>query len=214
MKNQRSDKKSYRNLQKRNGKMPQKIALFGGSFNPIHNGHLALASLAVSYLQLHTLYFIPTADHPFSKESLQTPFKERMAMLEAALEDFPEMDIYDGESKREGPSYALTTIREFRELYPDAELFYIIGSDNIADFHKWYHYEELLSEAQLLITSRPGYSVEIPEYMKKYNPIFLPSPEWALSSSRVRDYLSKGYTCTGLIPDKTLTYIANNSIFQ
>lgn len=194
--------------------MKENIALFGGSFNPIHNGHLALAGLAVDFMQLDKLFFIPTADHPFDKASLQIPFKDRLSMLERAITTRDEFFTYDGESRRDGPSYAIETIEEFQKQYPDSNLYYIIGADNVEHFNKWHQYKKILDCVTLLVTSRPGYSMNVPSFFDSYQLISLPSPEWALSSSKVREYLSKRFTCTGLIPDSTMSYIKSNNLYQ
>lgn len=192
----------------------KKIGLFGGSFNPIHNGHLALAGLAVNYLELDILYFIPTADHPFFKESLSTSFDERLQMIKLITDNIPYFDTYDGESKREGPSYAITTIEEFEKTFQNSQLFYLIGADNIDEFHKWHKYEEILSKVTLTITSRPGFQLSLPKHLQNKGILELPSPEWGLSSSKVRTYLQKKYSCLGLIPKEVQNYIETNKLYS
>lgn len=190
----------------------KKIGLFGGSFNPIHHGHLAMARLACEQFELDHLFLIPTAEHPFEKESLTVSGEDRAAMIECAVQADPHLSCWRGELNRPGTSYAIDTVEQFARDYPNATIFYVIGADNLANFHKWHRAEELLQKVVLVVASRPANSNEI--YGLQGNIRFFPSPEWGLSSSAVREYLSQKFSCRYLIHDEVLQYIIENKLYQ
>ncbi len=189
----------------------QKIGIFGGSFNPIHCGHLAMAQLAYEHFHLDSFLFVPTKNHPFAKKTLTVSPEQRIEMVNLAISKTPQFQCYRGEIDRDGTSYAIDTILEIKEKYPAAELFYLIGEDNLPTFHKWHRYEDILNEVTLIVATRPG-TVQT-DFNLTFTPQFFPSPEWALSSSRVREYLSNGLSCAYLIPDEVQKYNLNNRIY-
>jgi nicotinate-nucleotide adenylyltransferase len=187
----------------------KRVALFGGSFNPIHLGHLAMAQLAFDHFKLDEVLFIPAGEHPFAKESLTVSADERAEMVELALSDQPHFFCYRGEIEREGTSFAIDTILEVKQLCPEAELFYIIGADNLSSFHRWARYEDILNEVTLIVASRPGFE----EKTDLPNVQFFPSPQWGLSSTVIREYLSQNLSCRYLIHDSVIEYVKKNSLY-
>lgn len=190
----------------------KKIGVFGGSFNPIHSGHLAMARLACDHFGLDEMLLVPAAEHPFNKESLTVSAQQRAEMVELAIEDEPLFRCYYGEFERDEVSYAVETVKEIADLYPDAEIYYLIGGDNLPTFHKWHRYEELLSSVVLMVASRPGYEDEIPQELQG-DIRFFPSPQWGLSSSVIRNYLSSDLSCRYLVRDSVLEYIEKNKLY-
>src|SRR5436309_14306216 len=115
----------------------QRIGLFGGSFDPIHLGHLLVAQAAIEELVLERLYFIPAAQSPFKPENKPAPPAERLRLLRLALGGKTNCEVDDQETKRGGVSYTIDTLRDYARRVPQAELFYLIGADNVATLPKW-----------------------------------------------------------------------------
>ncbi len=188
------------------------IGLFGGSFSPIHHGHLAMARLACEQFELDHLFIIPTAEHPFAKESLTISGEDRASMVECAVQADPHLSCWRGELNRLGVSYAIDTVGQFAQDYPNATIYYLIGADNLASFHKWHRVEELLKKVVLVVASRPGSSDDTCGLEGDIR--FFPSPEWGISSSTLREYLSKGFSCRYLIHDEVRNYIDENKLYR
>ncbi|WP_029513253.1 nicotinate-nucleotide adenylyltransferase [Mycoplasmopsis primatum] len=132
-----------------------KIGLFGGSFNPVHNGHIKIAKFAYETLKLDKIYFIPTAISPFKKKNKVAPDIDRVNMLNLALEKSNiNYEISQFELKRGGISYTFETIRYFKQKFPNDELFFIMGSDLLPKFHKWEYVDEMVQSCQFVVYKR------------------------------------------------------------
>src|SRR6266545_1935106 len=134
----------------------QRIGLFGGSFDPIHLGHLLVAQAAIEELGLERLYFIPAAQSPFKPENQPAPGAERLRLLRLALAGRTNCEVDDQEIKRGGVSYTIDTLRDYARRFPQAELFYLIGVDNVATLPKWRDAMELARLAEFIAIPRPG----------------------------------------------------------
>ena len=135
-----------------------KIALFGGTFDPIHHGHLILARDCVEQLQLDRIVFIPNTISPHKESRVSAPSSLRWEMLQAAVAGEPGFAADDLELRRTGPSYAIDTVEEYARRYPGAELFYLVGEDNLLLLHTWRRYEELRQRVQFVAMSRTGHA--------------------------------------------------------
>ena len=188
------------------------IGILGGTFDPIHNGHLSVAALARDYFGLSKVLFIP-AGHPPPKSATGAQPEQRLAMLRLALETEPSFKVCESEMQRTGLSYTHDTICRLRLIFPDRELRFIIGSDNLRELETWHRYRELLSLIRLCVAHRPGYSIKIPRYLAGTRVDVFPSPEWGISASLVRDFVRRGYSCRYLVPDAVADYIAENGLY-
>src|ERR1051325_5280314 len=135
--------------------MPR-IALFGGSFDPIHLGHLLVAQAAREELELDRLFFIPAAQSPFKPGSAPAPAKERRRFLRLALAGKTWCEVDEQEIQRGGVSYTVDTIRDYARNFSGAEIFYLIGADNVAKLPEWREANELARLAQFIAIPRPG----------------------------------------------------------
>lgn len=139
-----------------------RIGLFGGTFDPIHNGHLAIARQASEEVGLDVVLFIPTANPPH-KDAPGASFWHRVAMLEIALTESPETDDHFAFSLLEAelplPSYTVDTLFELKRRLLNPQCYFIIGADSLMDLHLWYQYQKLLSLTHLVVVSRPGISL-------------------------------------------------------
>lgn len=131
-----------------------RIGLFGGSFDPVHYGHLLLAESAREQLALDQVWLIPAGQSPFKPQPPVASAKQRVEMLQLAVAGYPQFLVSDVEIQRSGPSYTVETLRAVHEAQPDAELFLLIGADSLADFAKWREPEEILKLAQVVAVNR------------------------------------------------------------
>src|SRR5262245_27940026 len=121
----------------------RKIGIYGGTFDPIHHGHLILGQQACEELELDQLIFVPASLSPFKEHAPQANGEQRLSMLRAAINGQNEFAADDCELKRSPPSYSIDTVLELRERDPSAELFWLIGADNASGLNKWRRIEEL-----------------------------------------------------------------------
>lgn len=189
------------------------IGVLGGIFDPVHNGHLALAVLAKDFFKLDKVLFVPSGNPPHKKSSVNCCASDRLEMLKIALSGEPDTQIWDLEIKRSGISYTVDTLYELKELFP-GPLYFIIGSDNLGELTTWHKYKEILNLVTLCVAHRPGFSFKIPSQIEQANILRFPSPEWGISSTMIRNYLQKGYSCRHLLPEDVIEYISNKGLYQ
>ncbi len=134
----------------------QKIGLFGGSFDPVHLGHLLVAQAACEEAGLQRLFFIPAAQSPFKPATMPTLPVERLRLLRLALAGKSNYEIDDQETRRGGVSYTIDTVRDYVRRFPGAELFYLIGADHVPSLPKWRESAELARLVKFLVIPRPG----------------------------------------------------------
>jgi nicotinate-nucleotide adenylyltransferase len=134
----------------------QRIGIFGGSFDPVHLGHQLVAQAAREELQLDRVFFVPAAQSPFKPDRKMAPGKTRAAMLRLALAGKTWAEIDTQELDRGGISYSVDTVNNFRARFPEAELFYLIGADHVAQLPKWRHSAELAGVTTFVVIPRPG----------------------------------------------------------
>ena len=133
-----------------------RTGLFGGSFNPIHKGHTALGETVMDKLSLDRIIFIPSGHPPHKSDSEYAPPQDRLEMCRLATEYNDRFFVSSFETEREGKSYSIYTVEHFRQLYPDDELFLLVGSDMLLTFDKWYRYEDILKQVTLTAVTRTG----------------------------------------------------------
>jgi nicotinate-nucleotide adenylyltransferase len=175
-----------------------KIGLYGGSFDPVHLGHLLVAQAAVEELNLERLYFIPAAQSPFKPDSRPAPATARLQLLRLALAGRTRCEIDEQEIRRGGVSYTIDTLRDYRKRFPTAELFYLIGADHAPQLKEWRQPDELAQMAEFVVVPRPG------EGLAKFPPPFrgrqLKGFPLAVSSLEIRARLKAGLSIEPLVP--------------
>jgi len=175
-----------------------KLGLFGGSFDPVHLGHLLVAQAAVEELGVDKLFFIPAAQSPFKPENEMAPGAIRLQLLRLALAGKTNCEIDDQEIRRGGVSYTVDTLRDYAKRFPQAELFYLIGADNAAKLGEWREAGELAKLAQFVAVPRPG-GVEA-NFPPQFRGRTLKGFPFGVSSSQIRARLKAGLPIDSLVP--------------
>ncbi len=163
----------------------KRIGLFGGTFDPIHLGHLLIAQTATEELGLDQLYFIPAATSPFKRDYAITPGNTRLQMLRLALAGKTNWFVDDQEIRRGGISYTIITVRNYVKQFPNAELFYILGSDQARTLYQWKDVDELIRLTKFAVFLRPG---EDPNALPTNIPItVIKSIQISISATTIRN---------------------------
>lgn len=198
----------------------KKIALFGGTFNPIHNGHIRLLKTADESMSFDELIIMPSKIPPHKKAQGLVSGEHRMNMLKLAFEDFKNLSVSDYELKRRGKSYSVFTLRYLKKLYPNDKLYFIMGSDMLLCFDKWYRYEEILTMTSLVCLSRDDEDTakKLEECAGKLREqgaevILLDAEPYELSSSEIRQKLKECEDCSCYLPKKIVQYISENKLY-
>lgn len=198
--------------------MSEHIAIFGGSFNPVHFGHLSLAIEMLEKRALTSIYFCPAALNPFKENKKPIAAHHRLKMLELALEGFPQFSILENELFRPPPSYTIDTIEEVlkNEKNPIAHYYLILGEDSISGFPKWHRAEEIVQSASLLIGMRSSCKpalCTIPAIQEAILAGMTPTKTIDISSSEIRERIRQKKPCSHLLPSKVLDYIYANRLY-
>lgn len=196
-----------------------KIGLFGGAFNPVHNGHVNMIKEAFADLKLDKLLIIPTCKSPH-KDTKLISFEDRAKMCELAFEEeiaSGKFEISDIEKRLGGTSYTIITVRELKKLYPKDAVFYlIIGGDMLFYFDKWYRYEALLGECKVVAAAREAHEYsDMCEYAAEMGRIkVLNLQVTEISSTEIREKIKNGQAVTGLVPQSVERYIREKGLYE
>ena len=195
-----------------------KIGLFGGTFDPPHNAHLAVAKKACSEFSLDRIIFIPAGDPPHKKNKNKTKKEIRLKMTELAISAYENFSLSDYEIKKDKPSYSLDTIKHFKKLYPNDELYFIIGGDSFADLPSWWGYRELMGLCVFIVLSRPDTPKDtlLNRFDGDEKPprvFYSESIYMDISSTEIRDKISGGKDISNLVPKAVLDYIKSHSLY-
>ena len=193
--------------------MGLRLGLFGGSFDPVHLAHLALARSALAELQLDRVLWIP-AGQPWQKARTMTPAAHRLAMLEQALGGEPRFVLDRREIDRTGPSYTVDTVRELRAEHPGAEFFLLIGQDQYAGFHTWEGWPEILHQVVLAVANRPGVPPVVDPAVLRHPHRVVPLPMLDIAATDIRARVARGEGIDHLVPPAVARYIDLNGLYQ
>ncbi len=189
----------------------ERIGLFGGSFDPVTLGHLLVAQAAREEVELARLYFIPTAQSPLKPGSQPAPAAQRLRMLRLALAGHTHYEIDELEIARGGFSYTIDTARHYTSSFPEAKLFYLIGSDLVAQLPKWREADELARLLEFIVIPRPGEpTTELP---RPFRGRALKGFPLGVSSSQIRQRVKAGLPIGWLVPPAVAEAIANERLY-
>ena len=196
-----------------------KIGIYGGTFDPIHNGHIDIAKAVKRELGLDSLLFVVAADPPHKEITGRTPAPVRLKMVELALENEEGLTPSDIEIQRGGVSYTVDTLEYVKSVYPDSELFFVLGADMLSSFSKWYKPEGILSLSKLAAVQRSGQSADLDELASSLTAEFGGESIVTgvcgreLSSTEIRSRVRDALPINGLVPYETELFIYKNLLY-
>ena len=197
------------------------IGILGGTFDPVHIGHVALGRAAVSEAGLDKLIVMPTYIQPFKQDRRVTDDEHRLAMTRLAFEAVPKAEISTFEIDRMRVSYTYDTMAALKKDYPNEELFFITGADSFMSLDRWYKGIDLLKNFSFIVSVRPGcdetvLDIKIKEYQSKYRTkvVKLAAQMPDISSTEIRESYKDGGSACGLIPDNVERYITEHGLYQ
>ncbi len=198
-----------------------KIGIMGGTFDPVHDGHLLLGRQAYTEYCLDSVWFMPSGQPPHKRDHHVTDGNHRCAMVKLAIKDEPGFEFSDFEFRRNGNTYTAQTMALLKEAFPQHNFFYIIGADSLYEIESWYHPEQVMSSVPFLVAER--------EYEKNHRPLkdqitrlsnlygarisLLHCKEMDISSAQIRQAVKKGTSIRNLVPHAVGEYIAAHSLY-
>lgn len=198
-----------------------KVGIMGGTFNPVHNGHLLLAEQAREYCNLDEILFMPSGNS-YMKEQGEIPDGDtRISMTALAIEDNPYFALSTIEVERKGPTYTCETLAELKKLHPETEYYFIVGADNLFSIETWWKPEEILAGCTLIVAARGDKEEsaiinKAAELKEKYKAriLLLPERRFDVSSTEIREKIKRGESVRYLLPDKVIAYIKKNRLYK
>jgi nicotinate-nucleotide adenylyltransferase len=187
-----------------------RIAILGGTFNPIHIGHLILAEEAREKLKLDKIIFVPTCLPPHKDNSDIAKAADRFTMIKTAIKGNRHFLVSDVEIKRNGRSYTIDSLREFKKIYPRDELYFIIGSDLLKYLDDWKDLNEIVKMVKFIAATRPGYPLErIPAYIST-----IPIRAVDISGFEIRSAIKENKSFRYLVPEGVFKYIDRKGLYR
>jgi len=178
-----------------------KIGLLGGSFNPIHVGHIVLAQTATQALELNKVLFLPTGNHPLKQNMNLLPAEKRFQLVQKAVTSYPSFKVSKLDMEDTDLSYSTELIKRLRKIYPEDELYFLGGDDIITELPQWHNWEWLLQNVQFVVAKRPDTNREKwkdLDYLEYF--LFIDMKPQDVSSSMIRDKIKKSESISGLAP--------------
>ncbi|MFC1999015.1 nicotinate-nucleotide adenylyltransferase [Chloroflexota bacterium] len=197
-----------------------KIGIMGGTFDPVHIGHLIVAEEARYQLGLDKVVFLPAGRPWFKSDRIVTEGKVRLEMIKSAIKDNRLFEVSDLELEREGPTYSIDSISELREQFGGAELYFLIGLDALAEIHRWKHPDELIGMCQVIGLTRPGYTDFDWSNIKKriagasQKIKIIQVSQIGVSSGDIRMMVQNGISVRYLVPDAVVRYIEEKGLYK
>lgn len=197
------------------------IGVFGGTFNPVHNGHKSLLVGAMQAVGFDKVIVLPDKIPPHKQAEDLVSGEDRLNMCKLAFGDMNGIEVSDWELRQSGKSYSVITLRHFYEVYPDDKLYFIMGSDMLLSFHKWYCYEEILTLASIVCISRENDTTvqELQSYadglkQKGAEVIIVSQEPFEISSTQLREKLKKREDCSCYLDKNVVQYIETNKLYS
>ena len=186
-----------------------RIGIFGGSFNPIHVGHINLALNIREQAGLDAVWFVVSPQNPFKADQKLMPDDVRLAMVKAALADIEGLEPCDVEMQMPRPSYMANTLARLREMHPQHEFVLVIGADNWTRFDRWYKHDDILHHHNIVVYPRRGDDID--EASLPAGVTLVDTPLYDISSTEIRERLAEGKSIEGLVPPAVEQMCRENS---
>lgn len=197
--------------------MPKKVAIMGGTFNPIHSGHIKMAKYVIKKAYADEVWFMPNGNPPHKDDENILDKEHRVNMVKLAIEGYDRFKFCDAEVKREGYSYLVDTLKELCESY-DHEFYFILGADSLEYIEKWYNFEDYAKYCKFLAFGRTG-SGNVEEIAKHLSDKYsfyitcVDMPYVDISSTDIRNLLKTGKSTVDFLPEKVYNYILDNELY-
>lgn len=186
-----------------------RLGIFGGSFDPIHLGHLIVAEYTKELMNLDKIIFVPVGN-PSHRENSLSLWEHRLKMIELSIEDNSSFEVSTIEILSNKKNYTYDTLVELKKMYPNDEIFEIIGEDSADYLHRWKNYEELISLCKFIVYKRDGYNF----ISGNENIMVIDSPKINISATFIRNKVKNNKSIKYLVNDKVLEYIENNKLYK
>ncbi|MBA4178517.1 MAG: nicotinate (nicotinamide) nucleotide adenylyltransferase [Leptothrix sp. (in: Bacteria)] len=193
--------------------MAKRVGLFGGTFDPVHNAHVALAHAALQALALDEVRWVPSG-HSWQKDRAATPAEHREAMVRLAMGGEPRFVLDRSELERPGPSYTLDTVRALHAAEPGREWVLIIGQDQYAGLHTWRDWPKLLALVTLAVANRPGTRAAPSAEVLAWPHRVVPLPMLDISATDIRERVARGADISHLVPPQVARYIESHRLYR
>jgi len=191
-----------------------KIGFLGGSFDPVHFGHLCAAQDAFEQQQLDRLVFVPAAQAPLKPSTALAPAEDRLALLRLATEGDRRFEVSDYELRQGGVSYTIDSVRYFRQLYPHDRLFWVIGGDQLPKMPLWKRIDELVRLIEFVVLERPGHPVKTPPEIAGLRLHRCAGHLVEISSTELRERAKRGLALDYFMPHKTVVFIGQKALYR
>jgi nicotinate-nucleotide adenylyltransferase len=201
--------------------MPMRVALFGGSFDPPHHGHIAIAKAGADAFALDRVLFAPVGRQPLKGEGRPTPFADRLAMVELACREDSRFEVSELDAPRQDgrPNYTVETLVALREMIPDACIFNLVGADSFLNLPRWHEPERLLELAEWIVVSRPGFPLAnlspvglTPQQQERVH--LLQTVHEDVAATNLRGRLEVGDLCADVLAPEVCAYIQNRHLYR
>lgn len=189
----------------------KRIGILGGTFNPLHIGHLAIAEVAQEKMDLDKVIFVPSSKPPHKRITHLASAEDRLEMVRLSIKNNPKFDVSDFEVMRGGKSYTIDTVKYFRQKFgQDVKLYFIVGIDAAVELHTWRDVDDIIKYVSFVVVNRPGHEDGAPEV--PHHSITMPGLD--IASSYIRRRLHQGKSIKYLVPEKVFRYIEQHNLFK